>query len=312
MFPRLRIPRAWWPALSAWVVSVVGYGLVLMVVTLIGLHRFQVWEMNQVRDALAAGDTERASMLANSGGLAPFVPWADIAAFAAIGACALAVAWAGFRWAALVLPALVTVMTVGPAVSWFHDQPQPLVAHPFGEGGGYSLWTVLVAQPASDNVTLPSWPYHLGTAIQLVALLIPILFTPRVRAVVPLRHVATLAAFPIAVAALLGLATSSGIAGYTDVSPVLLAMLVAVLAGLIASGRKTVAPYVLAIVLPAGVGVAVYPVLADVSSVMTGNLPAWSWLVVSALTVGWFAAAEHLRRLVPQKSVIGGSLASPV
>ena len=280
--------------------AVVGYGLVLMVVTLIGLHRFQAWEMNRVREALATGDTERASMLANSGDLAPFIPWADIAAFAAVGACALAVAWAGYRWAALVLPALVTLMTIGPAVSWFHNQPQPLVAHPFGEGGGYSLWTVLVAQPASGDVTLPSWPYHLGAAIQLVALLIPILLAPRVRAVVSLRHVMTLAALPIAVAAFLGLATSSGIAGYTDVSPVLLAMLVAVLAGLIASGRQTLAPYVMAIVLPAGVGAAVYPVLADVSSVMTGDLPAWSWLVVSTLTVGWFASAEHLRRFVPR------------
>ncbi len=300
MFPRLRIPRAWWPAISAWVVAVVGYALVLMLVTSIGLHRFATWDMNQVREALAAGDTERASMIANSGDIAFFVPWADIAAFAAVGACALAVAWAGFRWAALVVPALVTLMTIGPAVSWFHNQPQPLVAHPFGEGGGNSLWTVLVSEPASDGVTLPGWPYHLGSAIQLVALLIPILLTPRVRAIVSWRHVAVLATVPIVVAAFLGLATSSGIAAYTDVSPVLLAMVVVVLSGLIASGRKTVTPYVMAVVLPAGVGAAVYPVLANVSSVMTGNLPAWSWLIVSALTVGWFASAEHLRRYVPR------------
>lgn len=286
--------------MSGWVVAVVGYGLVLMLVTSIGLHRFVTWEMNQVREALAGGDTERASMLVNSGTVPIFLPWADIAAFAAVGACALAVAWAGYRWAALILPALVTLMTLGPAVPWFDNQPQPLVAHPFGEGGGYNLWTVLVSQPASNNVTLPGWPYHLGTAIQLTALVIPILLAPRVLAVMSPRHVITLAALPIVVAAFLGLATSSGIASYTDVSPVLLAIVVAVLAGLIASGRKTVTPYVMAVLLPAGVGAAVYPVLSNVSSVMTGDLPAWSWLVVSTLTVGWFAAAEHLRRFVPR------------
>ena len=299
MVDRLRIPGSWRLPMAAWLVAVVGYGLVLTVVELVGLRRFDQWQLGQIQRALASGDLKAATMWSANAEVAMVVPWTDIAAFVGVGACVLAVAWAGYRWVALSLPVLLAVITFGPTVDWYGAQPQHLVAHPIGEGGGYSLWSALVAVPASQNVTMPAWPYHVGSVVQLVGLLVPVLLTPQVRAASSWRHVLGVASIPIAVAAFLGLATAASIAGYADLSPAVLAIIVVLLAGLISSGRRGVAARVGAVVLPAVLGAAMYPLLSHVTFGSAGDLPPWAWLVVSALTVGWFAAFGHLRDAAP-------------
>jgi hypothetical protein len=280
--------RHWRPALIAWLVATSVYAAVLTIVELRGQLRFAAWNDQQVVAAMAAHDATRAAMFADGAATIWIqVPWTDIAAFALISATALAVAWSGRRRTALLLPFVTAALTLEPAVNWYTAQPEPLVPHPVGEGGGYALWTALVATPASTGQTMPAWPYLLGTALELVAILVPVLLAPRLTPGADGRRLITLAAVPATVVTISVMATTADTTAWTSLAPALLAIVTILLTVIIASRRTGRLRYVVAIALPAGYAAAVFPLQSHLSFGYFSATPWWAWLIGTSLTTAW-------------------------
>ena len=164
----------WLVAICLWVVSLATLTGTLLLLLWIQLQTVRVWAAEQAVDALRAGDQKMAALW-SADEYRMWFPTEAVLNFAALSAAVLLLAWLGRRWIAVALPFAVLVASLGPAY-WDGGAITP---HPIGTDDD-GLWSWLVLEPAmSSTANLPIWPLLLGSVVQTLLALTPLLVAPR-------------------------------------------------------------------------------------------------------------------------------------
>ena len=286
--PRVtRTRKRWSHALAAWLGCVLAFGLILQLATWWTLSREHARAVDRLVDAVATGDTQRARMLAD--GLTSWswtvaFPWLELAGFALVGLTVLALARAGSRWCAVALPFVFALVSIRELAFWQGGGLSPV---PFGEMGGildWSPWTMLLDDP-SFGVTGTAPAMLIGTAVQTVMLLIPLVLTPRMTPRIELSQVVQRLAVPAITVTGLGLFfTSTDV--FTGLRTTAAALTLVALSGLLNAAdtsRRLRIPA--AIVLPS---VTVFLAFGDSADVWPGRVAlAVSLTLASAGVTAW-------------------------
>ena len=184
-----------------WAASVAVFALTLYLLARVQLETLRTWEMTGLAQALREGNLERAEAFAVDN-IVLFFPTSVVTQFALLGLAVIATAWLGRRAIAVALP-FVVFLTSFASAFWGEGASVP---HPLGEYDS-SLWGSLVMKPAMGSYTeLPLWPLILGSIVQLVLLLMPLIAAPAVKPLFAVRDVAARALIPALALAILALA----------------------------------------------------------------------------------------------------------
>ena len=283
---------------GAWLTGVVLFGLVLWVVVtreaLRGLERMRQYDL---RAYLQTHDLHMLITNVHEPAWVPGVPWLAVAGFAVLGATALALAWTGRRAVALALPLVVAALSLGPSLLGARNGTG-LVPHPFGDAeSDFAIWTLLpVVDWLKQPLLLPTWPYLLGSALQIALVVLPVLLMPRRRAVLPLTEVVALVAPLLGLVVVVQLMWTTSLFDVRQLLPGLLGGTVVLVSGLIATGdgrRWLRLPA--AALLPGALAAFLLPLMA---------LPEWSafvgfphavWVSLSVVTTAFVVALQTWR-----------------
>jgi len=200
--PSLVEGPAWSRVMLLWAGSVAVFALVMYLLARGQLADFRAYEFAAIADALRAGNLEQASMYQPDPTRVLWYPTSVVIQFAILGLTVIATASIGRRAIAIAIPFIVLAASVAPAY-WGEGglAPQPL--------GHYDndMWAWLVAEPAlGDYAALPVWPLLLGSAVQVILLLLPLVAAPAVKPMLALSNAAGRAIVPGLALAVLALA----------------------------------------------------------------------------------------------------------
>jgi hypothetical protein len=185
-----------------WAASVTVFALVMYLLARGQLASLRANELAAMADALRAGNLEQAAMYQTDPTLVLWYPTSVVIQFAILGLGAIGTASMGRRSIALAIPFVAVAASFAPAY-WGEGglAPQPL--------GHYdnNMWAWLVSGPGMGKYAeLPVWPLVLGSTVQVMLLLLPLVGAPAVRSRMSLSQVAARAMIPGLALAVLALA----------------------------------------------------------------------------------------------------------
>ena len=184
-----------------WAACVAGFALTVYLLARVQIEALRGWELDRLAAALRRGDLERAEVFQPDNLVFSF-PTSIALQFALLGLAVIATAWLGRRAIAVALPFVVMLTSVAPAF-WGDGAYVPT---PLGEND-LGIWTSLVMYSAgSSSAEWPVWPLVLGSVVQVVLLLLPLVAAPVVKPRFAVKKVAARAVLPALALAVLALA----------------------------------------------------------------------------------------------------------
>ncbi len=193
---------AWLRVVLVWAGAVAVFALVMYLLARGQLEDLRAHELGAMADAFRTGNLKQAAMYQSDPTLMLWYPTSVVIQFALLGLAVIATASMGRRSIAIAIPFVVLAASFAPAY-WGEGglAPQPL--------GHYdnNLWAWLVSEPGMDKYAeLPVWPLVLGSAVQVMLLLLPLVAAPAVKPLLSLSQVVARAIIPGLALAVLALA----------------------------------------------------------------------------------------------------------